>query len=490
MGLRVMALETAGDHIRAAVAERARESFRLSGTFEDARRPDEADLLPALVRLVAAAGKPDILISAIPGELVAHRMLTLPFKDARKLRQVVPFALEEHLPFPVDDGVSTFARIGQDADGTIVFAAIVRKSELRAHLDLLGKAGLDPKTVTLGALALARLLSRASEVERNGRGPCANLLLDIDQARTSLVLLDSTGAPRAMRMLPAGLQADGRTMAPPQVTATIVNAARQTLLAHGSDLEPPNLLIAGPAATNPAIKSEIGDGLATAVRDVSGLDGFAASEGFPRDWLRFGACIAMLLGEAPANSIDLLNFRQDEFAFRGRNLDAAPLYSTALLTAGMLALAVLHVIFATAIGVHRLNVLDGQIQTLAAPALGTRPASEVPGALRTGITTMRTQLALMGGGSTRTSPIDVLFALSRALPPKMPVAFSDLQIDASGIKVDGQADSFGTIDQVKKALSTSRYFDDIEVNDAKVENASGKVDFHLSAALEEGSSGR
>ena len=408
MAMRVLALEIAGEQVRAAVAERSWDSFRLLGTFENARAAGEADAVPAVARVLAAAGKPDVAISAIPGELVAHRVLTLPFKDARKLKQVVGFALEEHLPFPIDDAVATFIRIGQDEEGTQVLAAVVRKNDLQDHLALLARAGLDPKVVTLGPLALARLLTRASTGERNGDGPSAHLVLNIDQARTSLVLLDPSGAPRALRTLPAGLQLNGHAGLSEHDASTIVSAARQTLLAHGAEFEAPDLLIAGPAAAMPEVKTEIVGALAAAVRDGRVLDSLGASEGFPGDWLRFGTCIAMLLGEAPVNSIDLLNFRQDEFTFRGRTFDAAPLYTSALLAIGVTVLLVLHAALSTFGSIRHLHALDQQIATIAAPALGAHPPADIHGTLRSGIADMRAQLKLMGGGSTPSAPLERL----------------------------------------------------------------------------------
>jgi general secretion pathway protein L len=483
MALRVLALETAGDQVRAAVAERAWESFRLLGTFEETRTDDEADLGPALSRLVSDAGKPDIVVSALPGETVAHRVLTLPFKDARKLRQVVPFALEEHLPFPVDDAISVFTKIGQEDDNTAVFAAVVRKADLQQHLDLLGKAGIDPKCVTLGALALARLLARACG-GGNGHAAAAHLILSIDHARTSMVLLDAHGAPRAIRTLSAGLEND-RLPLPSQTAASIVTAARQTILAHGSDLEPPDLLIAGPAASIPAVRSEIAAGLAAAVRDFSPLDGAGIFDDLQGDWLRFGACVAMLLGEAPSNPIELLNFRQGEFAFRGRSFDAAPLYTSAALAIGVAIFALVHVVLSTGTSVRRLSALNRQIAAIAEPALGSKHVNDVPAALRNGIASMRKQLKLMGGGAAHSTPLDILLSVSKAIPDRLQVDFADVEIDASSIKLDGEADTFGTIDQVKKALAQSGYFSDIAVNDAKVASNTGKVNFHLSAALAE-----
>ncbi len=191
----------------------------------------------------------------------------------------------------------------------------------------------------------------------------------------------------------------------------------------------------------------------------------------------------MLLGEAPVNSIDLLNFRQDEFAFHGRTFDAAPLYTSALLAVGLAALLVLHAVFSTVGSIRRLRALDRQMASIAAPALGKHTPKDIIAALRSGNANMSTQLKLMGGGSAHSAPLDALFAISSALPPQLPVEFSDIEIDEAAVKLDGEADSFGTIDQVKKALAKSHRFSDIEVEDAKVTGTSGKVDFHLSATI-------
>jgi Tfp pilus assembly PilM family ATPase len=108
MGQRILALELGGDRVRAAMADRTWNSFQLIGAYEQQRAGDESDLSGAIARVLRAAGTPDMVISALPGEFVAKRLLTLPFNDNRRLQQVVPFALEEHLPFPVDDAAVAF----------------------------------------------------------------------------------------------------------------------------------------------------------------------------------------------------------------------------------------------------------------------------------------------------------------------------------------------------------------------------------------------
>src|ERR1022692_2847362 len=230
MPQRILALEMPGHTVRAAVAERTWNSFHIVGVFEEERESGEPDIEAALKRILVRTGKPDVVISAIASEFVVKRLLELPFSDLRKLHQVVPFALEEHLPFPVDDAIVAFTRAGTDASSTLVVAALARKTDLKRHLELLGRAGLDPKTVTLPELAIARLLSRSQTAATN-----AHLILDIEPTSTSMVLIDSDGTPRAIRTVNAGITEEEDGPVADAHAASILSVARQTLLAHSSE---------------------------------------------------------------------------------------------------------------------------------------------------------------------------------------------------------------------------------------------------------------
>jgi hypothetical protein len=127
-------------------------------------------------------------------------------------------------------------------------------------------------------------------------------------------------------------------------------------------------------------------------------------------------------------------------------------------------------------------VLDQQIAHAASPALGPRPPENVKVALNSGIADMRRRLKLMGG-SSQNSPLDILLAVSQSIPPVLAVDIDDLLVDDAGLKISGTADSFGTIDRLKKALGTNDMFGDIEVADAKAGSDPNKIEFHLTASL-------
>jgi len=285
-------------------AERSWNSFTLAGVYDKVRADDEADLSGALSRLVVEAGQPDIVISALPTDCVAKRLLELPFKDARRLHQVVPFALEEHLPFPVDNATVAFTRVGREGDHTLVMAAMVRKSDLRHHLDLLQKAGLDPKTVTIAPLALAAMFTRP----HNGTKPMAHLVVEGDEESTSVVLVDLGGTPRALRSMRGGLMMSDGSPVSQEAAAPILNSVRSTLLAHGEEAEQTDVIVAGAAAAYPKVRGLLSDSLAMSVRDGGAFDYTGIFEGSVPNTGKYSSCVAMLLGESPSKPLDLINF--------------------------------------------------------------------------------------------------------------------------------------------------------------------------------------
>jgi Tfp pilus assembly protein PilN len=97
---------------------------------------------------------------------------------------------------------------------------------------------------------------------------------------------------------------------------------------------------------------------------------------------------------------------------------------------------------------------------------------------------MSSKLRLMGGGVGHGSPLDVLAALSRVLPPGMPAEVEMIQIDEGGMKLEGEADSFTTVDQLKRALERNDDFGQVQLDHAAASSEPGKVDFHLSATLD------
>ena len=88
----------------------------------------------------------DEVVSALPGDAVTHRILELPFSDRKRLDQTVPFELESHLPFELEETVIDFQVLDTGADGAShVLAVSAPKTAVREHLAMLAAAGIDPR---------------------------------------------------------------------------------------------------------------------------------------------------------------------------------------------------------------------------------------------------------------------------------------------------------------------------------------------------------
>lgn len=480
MAQRILAVELGKDRVQAALGERAWSSFALIGTYQSERAEDETDLAPAIRRLLSKTGIPDLVISALPGELVAKRLLNLPFSDRRKLEQAVPFALEEHMPFSVEESVVAYLPLLRDGKNSLVLAGLVRKDDLRAHLELLAEAGLDPKTVTLSSLALSALINRS----RNGDGADSHLLVEFEDRRTSVVLLDHGGIPRALRTLPVGIDPGLDAQHAESSAGAIIAAVRQTMLSHAAEPGSTDLIVSGSAAGSSEVRDRLSRELALPIHGVEDLDcskilGLGGGE-----WIRQASCVAMLLGELPNQPVPLINFRLGEFVFHGRTGDLAPLYASGLIALGLGALMIAHLILSIVTNVHHLRVLNREVAAVAAPIVPGVTGDHARIALTSRLAAARKRLGLLGGSGGPASPLDTLLFLSRGLPAGLAIDIDEMDLDDTGLRLAGKADSYATIEQLRKALNATHRLGDIQVSE-EGPGEGHKVVFHLSAGIKD-----
>jgi len=480
MAQRILALELTDDRVEAALAERAWSSFALLATYHSERAEDETDLAPALRRLLSQTGTPDLVISALPGELVAKRLLNLPFTDRRKLDQAVPFALEEHLPLSIDEAAVAYTPLLRDGKNSLVLAALVRRDDLRAHLGLLAEAGLDPKTVTLSSLALSALINRA----RNGNGAASHLLVEFEHGRTSVVLLDDGGVPRAVRTLPVGLDPGLDAQHAERSAGAIIAAVRQTMLSHSAEAGSTEIVVSGPAAASAEVRDRFSRELAVPIHGVEDFDCSALLGKSSNEWIRQASCVAMLLSEMPNQPVPLINFRVGEFAFHGRTGDLTPFYASGLIAAGLGVLMVLHLILGIVTDVHHLRMLNREIVAAAAPVLGGVAGDQAEHVLASRLAAARKRLGLLGGSGGPASPLDTLMLLSRALPGGLGIDIDELDIEDTGLRLNGKADSYAAIEQLRKSLAATHRLSDVQASE-EGGGQSHKVIFHLTAEIKD-----
>lgn len=104
---------------------------------------------------------------SIPLAWLDFRVLTLPFSDVEKLREVIPYELDSLIMGGSERVVFDVAAVTPSAGGSFdVLVAFVGKDILKTVLDVLCNRGIDPRVVTSLGLRAALSSSTGSVVER------------------------------------------------------------------------------------------------------------------------------------------------------------------------------------------------------------------------------------------------------------------------------------------------------------------------------------
>ena len=116
-------------------------------------------------------------VAALPARSISFRNLALPFRNEKKIRQTIAFALEPLIHCGIDDVLIDYVTV-ETAETSEIFAAAAPKSAVRERLAMLEKHVRNTAPLDIdGITAASRLFGKGAE------GGC-DLLLDIGATRT------------------------------------------------------------------------------------------------------------------------------------------------------------------------------------------------------------------------------------------------------------------------------------------------------------------
>ncbi len=160
---KIGAIEFAGDEVRVAVVKTGRKMPQLLDLqARKALYEDPADRANALTRalneaLDALKTQPSSYVLCIPCMTTIVRALTIPFKGVARVSKAVPFELEPHLAFPLEELLLDFDVI-READGaTEVLAVGVRRNTLEEQLAIVRGASVDPEMAGVDVIGMTAL---------------------------------------------------------------------------------------------------------------------------------------------------------------------------------------------------------------------------------------------------------------------------------------------------------------------------------------------
>lgn len=473
---RTLALAIGGATLRAVLVESTLRAQRVLGFYAVPRTPG-GDLAADLRALAAAHDLHwDAVVSALPAELVTHRILTLPFHDRKRLDRTVPFELESHLPFDLDDAVVDYQLLGTDGEAAVVLAALAPKAAVRDHLAALAAAGVDPRAVDLASLAGLNV-ARACRTDRDR----ATAFLTLDGDRTTVALLRGNRLV-GLRALSGGVGTNGSLSA-------VVRDIRWSLLALTGDvpLDPLTVWVCGDAAQTPGVAAALEGALGSAPLGIETLPVAGVPVTLRHDQAAFATALGLALRDGDnAFGID---FRRGEFAYhREREALWRGLARVGILALVAVALMVTSFVLEGRRLEARRQALRAEIRTLFTAALPqVRTIVNEKAQLGTEIAALEKQRRIYGGlAPSAPRAIDLLLALTDGVPADVALDLEELALDGETLRIRGSTRAYEGVESVKRGLAARPEFRDVQAKDVRASVDGQRVDFRLGLTLAAG----
>ncbi|MCL1980988.1 MAG: type II secretion system protein GspL [Proteobacteria bacterium] len=504
--MRSLGIDIGDGHITGVVLEQRRRQLTMGG-YRRLPMSCHADPAEAIGQLCQELGwKEGVCVCGLPLALLSVRNLSLPFKDAKKIAQVLPFELEEQLLAPVEAMVTDFSLAGKGEAEMALISFSLEKSWLEGLLTGLGDV-VDPDMVTPAMASLALHLARQD------KGWSNFLLVHVDLHACSLALVVD-GRPALFRRLacPEEMilrppfsceQGQVKTVDPEAAIECISQLCRSIErsldyfrmecgeVSRGggvSDGQPSLIVLTGPLAQSTLVSEVFGADFGLPVEEIDFLaaNGIACAEEIQRQWQGPSCDRALALALQGFKQIGV-NFRKDEFAhkkvrFASRKRLLAAVAAGVALILGWVAYL--------GYDYHSLQQQDAaQFSTMVALYKQTFP----------GVTKVHDPLAemqarmrsLQGPASpalavySEKRVLNLLTDISDRIPEAVSLRVSRLDIDRDSVSLKGTTDTFNGVQMIKSALAASPKFKAVQIVSATADKdkRQGTVRFEVQLQL-------
>lgn len=475
----------------------------------------------ALVRIDEAGGVPAALdqlfqrepfrgtpcVTALPLESFSFREVRLPFRDRKRIRQTLPYELEQMLPFSIDDALVDYLVLNQSEE-TDLLAVVVRKAVLDERLALLAPFAKSVPVVDAETVPLAGWLLQGSDAD------AVSILLDAGAARTSLVIVSGgrivhlrslpLGGERVTKSLAEGMgvdyeeaerrKRDGGSGVDEALDAfcrelhrEVSNTVDMLMLRRILSEPPSRLYLAGGCSLSNRFRNELGRLFSLDAREPTfpQQDSLQFSGEAQKNWIPavMNQALALALREAARGKG--FNFVRGGFTASGileKLRDDVP-------WAGPVAAAVIILLGLNLFLDYRDD--SRYLSHLRQETVGifSRTMPEVTRIvdpvqqMQTAVADIRRAAAGPDQSGYPVTVLSVLRDISRLVPESVDFLITNFTYDEQSIRIQGETDNFNTVDTIRAALDQGDAFGMVTISSANLMRQGGRVSFDLRMEL-------
>lgn len=417
-----------------------------------------------------------VCVTAVPPHRLSFRNLQIPFRENKKIKQVLPFELEPVLPFPIEDLEIEFQIVSpsESTGRTRIFAAAAEKETLNTLKAALKPHGVEPHTITIRGWALAANISRMPQA------PDQFVVIDIDGPRMTGIAVHQ-GQICMMR----AMQAHGNR---PRALATGVRQL-EAAVAEALDIEysAGKLFLAGDGSADDATVTALNDALEIPVESVDLCRGGGATilGGNTGDWRPEKMDHALALALFNTMGVGAINFGRRSFGavkqWMAYKKYAVP---TLVLAAAVVVFALGGSVFEQYMLSKQQDEIDRQMLAVFTSAFPTEkrvvdPLKQMQGK----INELRANSLAGSEPERKALTIDILDEISKRIPREIDVALSQFIVAPDNITIAGNTATFNMVDDIKNGLEVSDLFQKVTISSANSDRSGNRVTFKLKIEL-------
>jgi general secretion pathway protein L len=485
---KILGLDVSDNSVKAVLlSRRIRGGFRIIATrWIDI---DASGGLPAALKQLFTdqTFRDAVCVTALNAKMLSFRSLRLPFRNDRKIRQTLTFALEPLIQTPLDDVFIDYRVIGGEGKSEI-FAVIAPRTLVEDRTAFLKEYVRETVVIDVSAVPLALCLTKREEVQETV------LLLDIGTRDTTAIFVCSTRILH-IRHFPFG--GETAALANERITPAFIREAcdrfcielkntQISLLWQGAISQiPARILLTGAGSRMSGLDERLAETFSSPVErvDLLAAGDIQIDEALRASWDPAIMDQALALAARSMAKVSGFNFRQ-----RASEARAGYGELRTRMKKGAIAASIILIMAGVEIGLDdygallRLTSLKKEINfefKSYYPDV-TRMIDPVA-QLKGKIAEARKLSAGMGEAVTEATVLDLLKEISAIAPADL--LLSSFNLDGDAISIKGDAQNFDSVDMLKKGFANSKYFKMVMIGPTNKAKQGSGVEFDLKMTL-------
>ena len=400
------------------------------------------------------------------------RVLRFPFSDSKKIRKVYRFELENSTGFTLGEDVLSDYHEVKRPEGAEILVPAFKKEVFESYLGSLRETGVDPDQVTFSPVAFSSLEKFLGE-----QRPL--LLIDIDQDHLNFSFFDEGGL-RRVRNCDDALERMKRALAVSALDFRQINGDEGRKKAF---FESCRFITDEIETTARYFESETGDGIKSLVLtggicEVEGIAGKLAEqlgrevetifipELGQKDSPFFARAYSLALYGSSSGGGGRLNLRRDVYRPRGVARGLLKEFKVPVaLCAALLLIAVFGRATEVVSAKSKINSIRSEMEMDLRKEFPEAAGTQDPVAFFRGkLEIINRKLDILKQVRGAHSPLEVLTAVSAAVPKDISFSINEIRIEDGGkAKIWGKCDSYEEIASIEKAFSESGSFTQVKM---------------------------